>query len=213
LRSDDGFEDREGHQAPFTLQKNENVQRSTPIDREQASNFQRQTTEGQIGKRLSEFLNRADNCVEVRPVAGFEFGMEEFAIGANFEGPAARRDKHERFNPLTEFENLGRQTDGLGRVVSNHAVFDRYFGFHSALLPEENPTGGIMNGQAAPPSARVPNDFEWKQAPHRPSLRRRQITPRTLRTTAFRAIYGSRQTMARHRDEYGALASRLQSAR
>jgi hypothetical protein len=27
LRTDDGFEDREGHQAPFTLRKEENVQR------------------------------------------------------------------------------------------------------------------------------------------------------------------------------------------
>jgi hypothetical protein len=27
LRGDDGFEDREGHQAPFTLRDTENVQR------------------------------------------------------------------------------------------------------------------------------------------------------------------------------------------
>jgi hypothetical protein len=27
---------------------------------------------------------------------------------------------------------LGRQTDGLRRVVSNDAIFDRHFGFHSA---------------------------------------------------------------------------------
>jgi len=55
--------------------------------------------------------------------------MEEFAIGANFEGAAARRDERERLDTLAEFKNLGRQTDGLGRVVSNHAIFDRYFGF------------------------------------------------------------------------------------
>jgi len=39
--------------------------------------------------RLFDFFNRADDSVEVRPVAGVEFGMEEFAIGANFEGAAA----------------------------------------------------------------------------------------------------------------------------
>ena len=50
--------------------------------------------------------------------------MEKLSIGFNFERPAARRDEGQRFNALTEFENIGRQTDGLGRVVSNHAVFD-----------------------------------------------------------------------------------------
>jgi hypothetical protein len=50
--------------------------------------------------------------------------MEQFAIGANFEGAAARRNQHKRPDALTEFENFGRQTDGLRRVVSNDAVFD-----------------------------------------------------------------------------------------
>jgi hypothetical protein len=50
--------------------------------------------------------------------------MEQFAIGANFEGAATRRNESKRFNALAEFENLGRQTDGLRRVVSNDAVFD-----------------------------------------------------------------------------------------
>jgi len=62
--------------------------------------------------------------------------MEEFAIGANFEGAAARRNEGEGFNPLAEFENLGRQTDSLRRVVSNHAILNRYFGFHLDLLSE-----------------------------------------------------------------------------
>ena len=60
--------------------------------------------------------------------------MEEFAIGANFERPAARRNQGERLNAFAELKNLGRQTDGLGRVVSNDAVFDRYLGFHFGLL-------------------------------------------------------------------------------
>ena len=36
------------------------------------------------------FLDRRDNGVEVRPIAGVEFGMEQFAIGANLESAAAR---------------------------------------------------------------------------------------------------------------------------
>jgi hypothetical protein len=105
LHSDGSFEDREGHQAPVTLQKAE---------------------------RLFELFDLADDLVEVRPIAGIEFGMEQFAIGANFKSAAARRNEGERFDALAEFENLGRQTDGLRRVVSNDAIFDRDFGFHPA---------------------------------------------------------------------------------
>ncbi len=79
---------------------------------------------------LFAFLNRADDGVEIRPVARVEFGMEEFAIGANLESAAARWDQRERLDTLAELKNFGRQTDGLRRVVSNYAVFDRYLGFH-----------------------------------------------------------------------------------
>ena len=82
----------------------------------------------------SAFLDRFNDGVEVRPVAGVEFGMDEFAIGANFKGAAARGKKSKRFDALAEVKNFGRQTDGLGRVVSNHAIFDRYLSFHLALL-------------------------------------------------------------------------------
>ena len=56
--------------------------------------------------------------------------MEEFSIGADLESAAARRNESERRDALAEFENFGRQTDGLRRVVSNDAVFDRHLGFH-----------------------------------------------------------------------------------
>ena len=79
--------------------------------------------------------------VEIGPVAGIEFGMEELAIGADFECAAARGNQGERFDALAEFENLGRQTDGLRRVVSDDAVFDRYFCFHRELLSDSNVTG------------------------------------------------------------------------
>ena len=74
--------------------------------------------------RLFDFFDRADDGVEIRPVAGVEFGMDEFAIGANFERATARRNERERRDALAEFKNLGRQTDGLRRVVSNHAILD-----------------------------------------------------------------------------------------
>ncbi len=81
MRGGDGFEDREGHQAPFTLRGKQNVQRPT-------SNAQRRTAE-EANERLLELFDRLDDVVEVRPVAGLEFGMEEFAIGANLESAAA----------------------------------------------------------------------------------------------------------------------------
>ena len=73
---------------------------------------------------LFSFLDRLDDLVEIRPFTGLEFGMEQFAIGANFEGAAARGNQRQRLNALAELENFGRQTDGLRRVVSNDAVFD-----------------------------------------------------------------------------------------
>ena len=122
MRSDGGFEDREGHQAPFTLREKENVQRPT-------SNAQRRTGED-ANERLLELFDRLDDGVEIRPVAGIEFGMEEFAIGANLEGAAARGNQRKRLDALAELKNFSRQTDGLRRVVSNDAVFDRHFSLH-----------------------------------------------------------------------------------
>ena len=83
-----------------------------------------------MDRRLFEFLDLADDLVKVGPVAGIEFGMEQFAIGANFESAATRRHERERFDAFAEFKNLGRQTDGLGRVVSDDAIFDRDFRLH-----------------------------------------------------------------------------------
>jgi len=60
--------------------------------------------------------------------------MEQFAIGANFKCAAARWDERERFDAFAEFKYLGRQTDGLGRVVSDDAIFDRDLHLHSAWL-------------------------------------------------------------------------------
>ena len=73
---------------------------------------------------LFEFFDCLDDVVEVRPVAGFEFRMEQFAIGANLESAAARGNQRERFNALAELKNFRRQTDGFRRVVSDDAVFD-----------------------------------------------------------------------------------------
>ena len=69
--------------------------------------------------------------------------MEQFAIGANLESAAARGNQRERLDALAELKNFGRQTDGLRRIVSNDAVFDRYLGFHRQS-PFRNQTIGAM---------------------------------------------------------------------
>ena len=85
--------------------------------------------------------------VEVRPLAGVEFGMEKFAIGANLESAAARRNEGKRLDALAKFKNLGRQTDGLRCVVSNHAIFDRHLSFHLELLSNRNRIFAKKDGQ------------------------------------------------------------------
>ena len=131
MRTDNGFEDREGHQAPFTLreEEKENVERST-VRAGLAFNAQRRITDEEKEERLLELFNRGDDGVEVRPITGIEFGMEQFTICADFKSAPARRNERERFDAFAEFKNFGRQTDGLRRVVSNDAIFDRDFGFH-----------------------------------------------------------------------------------
>jgi len=73
---------------------------------------------------LFRFFDRANDPIEIGPIAGVEFGMEQFAIGANLEGAAARGNQRERFNALAQLEDFSRQTDGLRRVVSDDAIFD-----------------------------------------------------------------------------------------
>ena len=145
MRGDDGFEDREGHQAPFTLpiadcrsqiaERQENVEGSTSNIRRRITNREAVREIGvqifsRIAGSLFDLFDRRDDGGDVRPVAGVEFGMEKFVIGANLESAAARWDERERLNAFAELKNFGRQTDGLRRVISNYAVFDRHLGFH-----------------------------------------------------------------------------------
>ena len=72
------------------------------------------------------------NRVEIGPLAGFEFGVDEFTVDAYFEGTTAGRNQPgSHAGGLT---NASRQTGGFRFVVSVRAVFDRYFRFHACLL-------------------------------------------------------------------------------
>ena len=67
--------------------------------------------------------------------------MKELSICANLKSAAARGNEGERFDALAQLENFGRQTDGLRRVVSNHAVFDRDVDFHVSSFPKKRLRG------------------------------------------------------------------------
>ena len=87
--------------------------------------------------RLFDRFDLLEQSVEIRPIPGLKFGMEKFSIGLDLKRPTARRNQGQRLNALAQFEDLGRQTDGLGRVVSNYTVFDRYLDLHSSSFPSE----------------------------------------------------------------------------
>src|SRR5436853_1350043 len=103
--------------------------------------------------------------------------MKQLAVGANFKRAAAGRNEREGFDPFTKFKDLGRQTDGLGRVISNHAVFDRDFSLHAALLSKKmvgSWTPSVKFGKTSP--------LEKKSAPR--ARCREIVKPSTTRRGA-----------------------------
>ena len=135
MRIDGDFEDREGHQAPFTLRDSGNIRRSTSkVERRIKRTRDR-------ADRLFETFDLPNDGVEVGPFVGGQFGMERVAIGADFKGAPAGWDQRERRDAIAEFEGLSRQTDGFRRIVSNRAILDSDFGFHLVLLPRHERSG------------------------------------------------------------------------
>jgi len=69
----------------------------------------------------------------LRKSAGREFGVDQFAVNGELEAAAAGGDELVVLDLLLEgAEQFGRQTDGLGFVVSHGAVFE--FQMHVCLL-------------------------------------------------------------------------------
>ena len=106
MKVDGDFEDREGHQAPFTLQKT---------------------------RSLDLGFDLLCDRVEIRPLAGLELGVNEFTIDANFKSAAVGRNELHCVNP-SGFANCGCQTGSPRFVISDHAVFDRNVCLHRELL-------------------------------------------------------------------------------
>jgi hypothetical protein len=109
-QTDNGFEDREGHQAPITLRR------------------EKEKT------KLPKISNIAHDRVGVREFSGRDFRINLLSISDNFKHTAARRDQRERSDPLLQLQELVRQTDGLRLVVSSRAIFDGDFQGHVSIV-------------------------------------------------------------------------------
>jgi hypothetical protein len=69
----------------------------------------------------------------VGELAGFQLGVEQFAVDAQLEAPAARRDQFQVPDLLfVSGQQFARQTDGLRFIISHRAVFQ--FQVHGSLL-------------------------------------------------------------------------------
>ena len=168
--------------------------------------------------------------------------MEQFAIGADFKSAPARRNERERFDAFAEFKDFGRQTDGLGRVVSNNAIFDRDFGLHAASsfptkrvrkpgewvkvwnicgtsrsAREKNAGGtpGAKRGQAMRFPYKLSSDCVSMLAFRRQLRRRvhRQSNKKKRRTIPLPEIYDSRRRAVKYRAARCAAFSRRPSVR
>ena len=120
-RADDGFEDREGHQAPITLHANPLVHG--------LARFQEFS---QDESRSTLVAYGFDNGIGIGELSRRLLGMDLVAIHHNFKHAAARGDQFERVDLLLEFQKLFRQTDGLRLVISSCAILDCNVQWHSS---------------------------------------------------------------------------------
>ena len=83
-----------------------------------------------VAEALQLCFDGFDDGVEVGKFAGLLLGKQFLSIDADFENAAARRHELQRTDSLFELQELDRQTDGLGLIVSSGAIFDRNFRIH-----------------------------------------------------------------------------------
>ena len=79
----------------------------------------------------------------IRELAGVVLGVDQCAVDVDVEDPARARDQ-ECFGAERIFE-LGRQTDGIGLVVSLHAVGDR--DIHDSLRVDDANASSFLQSE------------------------------------------------------------------
>ena len=103
-----GFEDREGHQAPITL----------PLENPKSA------TRNPKWNRSAFLTDGFDNGIRIGELACRILRVDLLSIDRNLKHAAAGRNQLERADVLFEFQEFFRQTDGLGLVVSSRAILD-----------------------------------------------------------------------------------------
>ena len=145
-RTDDGFEDREDHQAPITLRAIESgtggTQRAPPATDRAEQWEPRSSTRSTLGAHLFE------DRVRLRELPGLQLGMDFFAIDADLKRAAARGHEGQPANVLLEPQQFFRQTDGMRLVVSSGAILDRYIQRHGSELSPVQTTAACQPRQA-----------------------------------------------------------------
>jgi hypothetical protein len=85
------------------------------------------------GPLAEAFPEHLQHPVLVRELAGLRLGVNELAVDRQLEHAPAGRNQRPLLDVLLELgQNLARQTDGLGFVVSHRTVDE--FDFHGSFL-------------------------------------------------------------------------------
>ena len=113
-RTDNGFEDRGDHQAPFTLRDVE-TEMATP-------------------RLLPQGLHGPQHLIRIGKFPRGPLGMDDLSICAHLEHAAVGWNQLERADALLQLHEPARHTDGLGLVVSSRAIFDDNFFYHLVLV-------------------------------------------------------------------------------
>ena len=117
-RTDNGFEDRGDHQAPFTLRDVE-TEMATP-------------------RLLPQGLHGPQHVIGIGKFPRCPLGMDNLSICAHLEHAAVGGNQLERANALLQLHEPVRQTGGLRLIVSSRAIFDDNFLYHLTRVFWEN---------------------------------------------------------------------------
>ena len=113
-RTDNGFEDRGDHQAPFTLRDVE-TEMATP-------------------RPLPQGLHGPQHVIGIREFSRGPLGMDDLSICAHLEHAAVGGHQLERADALLQLHEPVRHTGGLGLIVSSRTIFDDNFLYHLVLV-------------------------------------------------------------------------------
>ena len=112
-RTDNGFEDRGDHQAPFTLRNAE--------------------TKMATSRLLPQGLHGPQYVIGIRELPRCPLGMDDFSICTHLEHTTVGWHQLERADALLQLHEPARHTGSLRLIVSSRAIFYDNFLYHLIL--------------------------------------------------------------------------------